>query len=252
MRSRFCLALVCLAASARPAPAADGASAWFAQALRLDLGSEGAAQAFALYRRAAEAGLPEAEFNVAAMLDSGRGTAADVAQAATWYARAAMHGNRRAAYNLGQLYAAGEGVPRNVALARAWFAASDLAAARAHLADLPAQAPAGAALTAPRPVFPSGGASTDAAVGGVELVWTAQPQPEAVRFFVELRQLGPSGSREVFSSFSDTSSIFAPLREAPGPYAWRVFTIARQRGNYEKSEWVEFRLSGDSGPVSER
>ena len=251
MRVRFCLALVCLAASARPAPAADP-SAWFAQAVRLDLGSEGAAQAFALYRRAAEAGLPEAEFNVGVMLDSGRGTATDVAQAATWYARAAMHGNRRAAYNLGQLYEAGDGVPRNVDLARAWFAASDLAAARAHLADLPVQAPADRALSAPSPVFPSGGTSMDAAVGGVELVWTARPQPEAVRFFVELRQLGPSGAREVFSSFSDTSSLFAPLRGAPGPYAWRVFTIARQRGTYERSEWVSFSLSDDSGPVSER
>ncbi len=251
MRSRFWLALVCLAMSAHPAPASDP-SAWFAQALRLDLGSAGAAQAFALYRRAAEAGLPEAEFNVGVMLDSGRGTATDVAQAATWYARAAMHGNRRAAYNLGQLYGAGEGVPRNPELARAWFAASDLAAARAHLADRPAQAPPGAVLSAPSPVFPSDGTSTDAALGGVELVWTAQPQPEPVRFFVELRQLGPSGSREVFSSFSDTSGIFAPLQEARGPYAWRVFTIARQRGNYEKSEWIAFRLSGDAGPVSER
>ena len=162
-----------------------------------------------------------------------------------------MHGNRRAAYNLGQLYEAGEGVPLNPELARAWFAASDLAAARAHLADRPAQAAPGAVLSPPSPVFPSDGTSTDA-VGGVELVWTAQPQPEPVRFFVELRQLGPSGSREVFSSFSDTSGVFAPLQEARGPYAWRVFTIGRQRGNYEKSGWAEFRVSDGAGPVSER
>ena len=251
MRSRFWLALACLAASADPAPA-SAPSAWFAPARRRDRRRAGAAPAVALYRRAAEAGLPEAEFNVGVMLDSGRGTATDVAQAATWYARAAMHGNRRAAYNLGQLYEAGEGVPRNPELARAWFAASDLAAARAHLADRPAQAPPGAGRSAPSPVFPGDGASTEAAVGGVELVWTAQPQPEPVRFFVEIRQLGPSGSREVFSSFSDTSGIFAPLQEARGPYAWRVFTIARQGGNYEKSAWVALTLSDHAGPMSAR
>ena len=67
-------------------------------------------------RRAAESGHVQAAFNVAAMLDSGRGAPRDVAQAAIWYARAAAGGNRRAAFNLGQLYESGEGVPANIDL----------------------------------------------------------------------------------------------------------------------------------------
>ena len=86
-------------------------------------------------RRAAESGHTQAAFNVAAMLDSGRGAPRDVAQAAIWYARAAAGGNRRAAFNLGQLYESGEGVPANVDLSRAWYAAADLPAARERLAE---------------------------------------------------------------------------------------------------------------------
>jgi TPR repeat protein len=59
-------------------------------------------------------GHTQAQFNVAAMLDSGRGAPRDVAQASIWYARAAAGGNRRAAFNLGQLYESGEGVPANI------------------------------------------------------------------------------------------------------------------------------------------
>src|SRR3984885_14269282 len=65
---------------AAPAPADEKGSAqaqvWFERALSLDIGAEGApdaVQAFAAMRRAAESGHTQAEFNVAAMLDSGRG-----------------------------------------------------------------------------------------------------------------------------------------------------------------------------------
>ncbi len=64
------------------APArADDPTLWFDEAVQYDLKGETAPLAFALYRRAAEAGLPQAEFNVAVMLDSGRGAPRDVAQA---------------------------------------------------------------------------------------------------------------------------------------------------------------------------
>ncbi len=225
-----------------PAGAAD-ARVTFEQAVRYDLGGEGsAALAFSAYRRAAQAGLPEAEFNVGVMLDSGRGVAPDLAQAATWYARAALHGNRRAAYNLGQLYENGEGVPRNADLARAWFAVSDLAAARARLAALRAQAPAGAPLAAPSGTAPEAGAA-DLVNGGVELVWTSPPQPEPVRFFVEVRALDAAGSREVFSGFADTSAVLATLPDKHGAYAWRVAAIARAAGRYVASEWRRFTLA---------
>jgi len=73
--------LLAFAQSATSASAEDP-SALFREALRQDLmgGSTGARLAFDMYRRAAEAGLPEAQFNVAIMLDSGRGVSPDVAQ----------------------------------------------------------------------------------------------------------------------------------------------------------------------------
>ena len=99
MRWRLLVAAVLFAGGPCTASAReDAASSWFEEALRSDAGGD-ARSAFALYRRAAEAGLPAAELNVAVMLDSGRGVAADTAEAATWYARAAVHGEVRAAYN---------------------------------------------------------------------------------------------------------------------------------------------------------
>ena len=239
--------LVLVAAlSASPARAADP-TAWFDEATRYELGN-GVAQnariAFTLYRYAAQAGLPEAEFNIGVMLEGGRGVAKDVAQAATWYARAASHGNPRAAYNLGLLYQTGEGVPRNTDLARAWFAsAPELQAARGRLAALRAGTPGNGPLSAPTPVAPGAGGDPGPGMGGVELVWTSQPQPEPVRFFVELRAVDASGSHEVFSGFADISSIYAPVPSLHGDYAWRVLAVARGAGRYVISDWRRFSIS---------
>lgn len=245
MRRRFRLLLAAAVLSASSAQAADP-TAWLDEAIRYDLGqgvAQDARRAFAGYLHAAQAGLPAAEFNVAAMLDNGRGVAQDAAQAATWYARAAAHDNRRAAFNLGQLYEAGEGVPCNAGLARAWFAASDLPAARARLAALHAGDPERAALSSPTPVAPA--ASTGPGMGEIELVWTSPPQPERVRFFIELRLVDRFGSREVFSSFADTSSSLAPLPDLRGDYAWRVLAVAPQAGHYATSDWSRFSIAPD-------
>lgn len=229
--------LVLSASSAR----ADDARAWFDKAVQVDTGSQAAAPvAFAWFRRAAEAGLPEAEFNVAAMLDSGRGVAADVRQAAIWYARAAARGNHRAAYDLGQLYEAGEGVPKNADLARAWFMASDLEAARERLANPIARPVKAEPFAAPTPLAPEVGSVSGSAQQDVELVWTASQQPEPVQYFVELRALAPSGSREVFSAFLATSSIVAPLPDHGGSYAWRVAAVGRKASRYAVSAWTSF------------
>lgn len=242
-----------LVAGLCPSPArADGPQAWLDAAIRQDLAGDGsAAAAFSWYMRAAEAGLPEAEFDVAVMLDSGRGVGRDVAAAATWYARAAAHDDRRAAYNLGQLYEAGEGVPRNPDLARAWFAASDLPAARAHLAALGSEgspgpvppSPAGA-LTPPDLVAPRPGA--DAGPRTAELVWTCPPEPEPAEFFVEVRRVDEAGSREVFSGFTPTSSMAVALPEPRGTYAWRVLALARRAGQYAASRWSSFGAGPDA------
>ena len=259
--TRICVAAMAIAAvsssasaaevlsPAAPAPTEEKGSAqaqvWFERALSLDIGAEGApdaVQAFAAMRRAAELGHTQAEFNVAAMLDSGRGAPRDVAQASIWYARAAAGGNRRAAFNLGQLYESGEGVPANVDLSRAWYAAADLPAARERLKETGAIADRPALVQAPEPLFPSRKSSLQPGLQQVDLVWTSPLEPEAVRFFVELRILDASASREAWTGFVDVSSLRLPLPPGAQNLAWRVSAVARGSANYAVSGWSVFTI----------
>ena len=240
-RSRIVVVLLGLLAVFATAAWGAGPASIFDQAVRQD--DEGHAyRAFLLYLRAAEGGLPDAEFNVAVMLDSGRGVTANMAQAALWYARAASHGNRRAAYNLGQLYEAGEGVPQNSDIARAWFAASGLRAARGHLASLRARAAQGP-FKPPTLVAPAAGVKANPGLGGIELVWTSQPQSEPVRYDIDLHSLGASGSRQVFAASVETSSLFATPPSLDGPYEWRVVAVGRKTGRTVASEWSRFDVA---------
>lgn len=244
MLTRLCLAAL-LSDVFSPALAAGGEPiAWFEQGVRADAGDPGgAARAYAWYLKAAEAGLPEAEFNVAAMLDSGRGVRPDAAEAATWYARAAARGDRRAAYNLGLIYVAGQGVPANRDLARAWFAASGLPAARDHLAGLRLPGSPADAFSAPTLAAPSAGARLAPGQADVELVWTSRQQPETARFFVEVRELGSGAGREIFAAFAPASSTVVPLHEPRGDYAWRVFAVEARAGRYAGSGWRLFSVA---------
>jgi len=61
------------------------------------------------------------------MYGEGRGVPQDYAEAARWYRRAAEQGDAQAQYNLGLAYARGEGVTQNAVEAHMWF---NLAAAR--------------------------------------------------------------------------------------------------------------------------
>ncbi len=241
-RSKILGGLLSVSACLPSLASGAGAAHSFDQAIRQD-GKGHAHLAFLLYRRAAEAGLPDAEFNVAVMLDSGRGVTSNIAQAATWYARAAAHGNHRAAYNLGQLYEAGEGVPKNNDIARAWFAASALPAARSRLAAPRIRVSGGTALKAPNAIAPAAGARLDSRSGGIELVWTAPAQPEPVRYHVEVRAPGAPGSHDVFSSFTGTSSLFARLPDLHGAYTWRVLAVARLTGRSAASDWLHFTVA---------
>ncbi len=237
-----------------PAPAHEEGSAeaqvWFERALSLDIGAAGApdaVQAFAAMRRAADLGHTRAAFNVAVMLDSGRGASRDVAQAAIWYARAAAGGDRRAAFNLGQLYEGGEGVPANVDLARGWYAAAALPAARERLAETRSPADRPALLKAPEPLFPLGTRSLGPGLREVDLVWTSSLEPEAVRYFVELRVLDDRASREAWSGFVDLSSVRLPL-----PPDGQNSGLARHRGGEGLCELRRLRLVGLQGsPVLE-
>ena len=234
-----------LSGPSAPAEPGGPAQIWFERALSLDIGEAGspdAVQAFAAMRRAADLGHTQAEFNVAAMLDSGRGASRDVAEASIWYARAAAAGNRRAAFNLGQLYEGGEGVPANVDLARAWYAAAGLPAARERIAETKSTASRPSLVRAPDPLFPLNSGSLEPGSQQVDVVWTSPLEPEAVRFFVELRVLDASASREAWSGFVDVSSVRLPLPPGAQTLAWRVSAVARGSANYAIAGWSLFRV----------
>jgi hypothetical protein len=216
------------------------AQIWFERAIRLDTGVDGPPDAVAAYaemRRAADAGHPDAAFNVAVMLDSGRGAPRNASEAAVWYARAAARGIRRAAFNLGQLYERGEGVPANGDLARAWYVAADLPAARERLGEVKEPLHRPNRLIAPRLLFPPSGSSIQVDLKTIDLVWTAPVEPEAVRYFVELRSFDPSGSHEQWSGFVDVSSVQLLLPPNAENFAWRVSAVARGGGDYVISDW---------------
>jgi Sel1 repeat len=236
-----------VSSSATTAPTEEKVSAqvWFERALSLDIGAAGApdaVQAYAAMRRAAELGHTQAKFNVAAMLDSGRGAPRDVAQASIWYARAAAAGNQRAAFNLGQLYESGEGVRSNADLARAWYAAAGLPAARERLTELKSPTDRPAIVCAPEPLFPLEASSLEPGSQQVDLVWTSTVEPEAVRYFVELRVLDAGASHEAWSGFVDVTSMRLPLPPGVQTLAWRISAVARGSANYAVSGWSVFTL----------
>jgi Sel1 repeat len=223
---------------------AGDVAAQFQLATMYDLGEQGvqdARLAFRWYLSAAKAGLPAAEFNVAVMLDSGRGALRDAAEAAAWYGRAAARGNYRAQYNLALLYDAGDGVPHNAHLAAFWLrkAAPGVPVAMKRISALrPSEHTSTvvpAILQAPRSEIATGAAP-------LEFVWTAAMQAEPVHYLVEIRALSLSGSREVVAEFTDGSAILAPLRDSPGEYAWRVFTLTRVAAHYVVSDWTKFTV----------
>ncbi|HEY4943458.1 MAG TPA: hypothetical protein VII56_18655 [Rhizomicrobium sp.] len=71
--------------------------------------------------RAAEQGLPVAQYRLGFMYASGLGVPADPAKAVHWYQLAAQAGNRKAMYNLAVAYANGVGTAKNLAEAARWF-----------------------------------------------------------------------------------------------------------------------------------
>jgi len=71
----------------------------------------------------AEAGDANAQFRIAVWHIEGKMEAdeADTMQAAQWFRRAADQGHRDAQYNLGVLYSAGKGVPKDYPLCLKWL-----------------------------------------------------------------------------------------------------------------------------------
>lgn len=88
-------------------------------------------RAAAHFRRSAELGDAEAQFNLGAMLEAGDGAAVDLKSAVAWYRRAAEQGHLSALVNLGLLYDDGRGVEQDRSEAARLFR---LAAERGHAA----------------------------------------------------------------------------------------------------------------------
>jgi len=62
------------------------------------------------YRKSAAQGNSNAQYNLAVLYENGRGTAVDFAEANQWYRKAALQGDGLAVGNLGMLYMRGQGV----------------------------------------------------------------------------------------------------------------------------------------------
>jgi TPR repeat protein len=79
------------------------------------------------YRKAADQGNAEAQYNLGVMYANGQGVPRDDAEAARWYCAAADQSKPEAQFNLGVAYANGQGVPHDDVQAYKWF---NLAASR--------------------------------------------------------------------------------------------------------------------------
>lgn len=73
------------------------------------------------YRKAAEQGDAEAQFNLGNAYDTGEGVPKDLGKAIEWYRKAAEQGNAKAQNNMGAAYHDGEGVPKDLVRAHMWF-----------------------------------------------------------------------------------------------------------------------------------
>ncbi len=74
-----------------------------------------------LLRRAAEQGVPDAQYRYAKLLETGEGVDIDLEEARRWTERAANAGHRRAMHNLAVMYYYGTGAERNFESAARWF-----------------------------------------------------------------------------------------------------------------------------------
>ena len=79
------------------------------------------AEAVAWYRKAADQGYLEAQYNLGVMLFLGRPSPADTASGIVWIRKAAEAGHAEAQYNLAVLYSMGRGVPADRELSIEWF-----------------------------------------------------------------------------------------------------------------------------------
>ena len=73
------------------------------------------------YRKAAEDGDVNAQYNLGSCYENGEGVAKDQVEAVKWFYKAAEQGHPEAQYNLGLCYEFGKGVTADLAEAVKWF-----------------------------------------------------------------------------------------------------------------------------------
>ena len=73
------------------------------------------------YRKAAEQGHTEAQFNLGVCYASGRGVTKNEAEAVKWYRKSADQGFANAQYNLGVCHEYGTGVPKDLVESYAYW-----------------------------------------------------------------------------------------------------------------------------------
>ena len=93
---------------------------WFESALKYYQEGDYPA-AFRLFKKAAEQGQANAQYNLGLMYYNGEGVTRDLKQAVYWYQKAAEQGDASAQNNLGVMYGEGEGVTRDAKQAVYWF-----------------------------------------------------------------------------------------------------------------------------------
>ena len=73
------------------------------------------------YRKAAEQGYMDAQYNLGVCYEKGQGVPQDYFEAVKWYRKAAEQGDMDAQYNLGYCYEEGQGVPKDYFEAVKWY-----------------------------------------------------------------------------------------------------------------------------------
>ena len=122
-----------------PLAAKDDPRAMFllAYMLREGLGVRQApAEAFKLYRRAAQVGFHPGMNLLGVCYRDGMGTPQDFAEAMNWFKKSALLGNRDAALSVGALYVNGQGVPADYVEGYAWYIVSDVEMAQQNMQQL--------------------------------------------------------------------------------------------------------------------
>ena len=192
------------------------------------------------YREAATQGYARAAYNLALMLEEGRGSPADPAAAAELYRAAATQNYGPAQNNLGILLAEGRGVKANLVEAYAWLAlavengakpigrdivAQQLSAAQAEEAKnvvaglrtqiatataAPTQVAAAAPTTSPAPVAPAAAAPSTPAQPAVDMTAVnarlAALQSDVEKLRAENARLTAT-SRELVRTMSDVATV---------------------------------------------